>query len=133
MFIDSVIWIAYKNKNDSWHEKAGNLLPTILSTSERAYVTDYIILETVNHLLRKTSFETAKETLEMFLRSPRITTLYNDENTFRQTQDLFDRYSGLSITDANIVLHMLRLRESTLFSFDSGFDGVRQISRREES
>ncbi len=133
MFIDSVIWIAYKNKNDSWHEKAARLLPTILSTRERAYITDYIILETVNHLLRKTSFETAKETLEMFLRSPRITTLYNDENTFRQTQDLFDRYSGLSITDANIVLHMLRLRESTLFSFDSGFDGVRQISRREES
>ena len=133
MFIDSVIWIAYKNKNDSWHEKAKNLLPSILSTSERAYVTDYIILETVNHLLRKTTFETAKETLEMFLRSPRITSLYNEENTFRQTQDLFDRHSGLSITDANIVLHMLRLKERTLFSFDSGFDGVRQISRREES
>jgi predicted nucleic acid-binding protein len=63
MFIDSVIWIAYKNKNDSWHDKAKRLLPTILQrTRERAYVTDYVALETVNHLLRKTSFETAKET-----------------------------------------------------------------------
>jgi predicted nucleic acid-binding protein len=44
MFIDSVIWIAYKNKNDSWHDKAKRLLPTILQrTRERAYVTDYSI------------------------------------------------------------------------------------------
>jgi len=132
MFIDSVIWIAYKNRNDSWHQKARDLLPSMLATSERAYVTDYIVLETVNHLLRRTAFGTAKETLDMFLRSPRITTIYNEENTFRQTYDLFAKYPGLSITDANIVFHMLRLRERILFSFDRGFDSVKEISRIEE-
>lgn len=134
MFIDSVIWIAYKNRNDSWHDKAKRLLPTILQgTREKVYVTDYVALETVNHLLRKTSFETAKETLEMFTRSPRITTLYNDENTFQATYDVFLEYPGLSLTDANIVHHMSRLRETTLFSFDRGFDAVKGIRRREEA
>jgi len=134
MFIDSVIWIAYKNKNDSWHDKAKPLLPTILQrTRERAYVTDYVALETVNHLLRKTSFETAKETLEMFTKSPRITKVYNDEDSFRATYDVFLEYPGLSLTDANIVFHMARLRDSTLFSFDKGFDAVKGITRRETS
>jgi len=134
MFIDSVIWIAYKNRNDSWHDKAKRLLPTILKgTREKVYVTDYVALETVNHLLRKTSFETAKETLEMFTRSPRITTLYNDESTFQATYDVFLEYPGLSLTDANIVHHMSMLRETTLFSFDRGFDAVKGIRRREDA
>jgi len=134
MFIDSVIWIAYKNRNDSWHDKAKRLLPTILQeTREKVYVTDYVALETVNHLLRKTSFETAKETLEMFTRSPRITTLYNDESTFQATYDVFLEYPGLSLTDANIVHHMSMLRETTLFSFDRGFDAVKGIRRREDA
>jgi predicted nucleic acid-binding protein len=90
-------------------------------------------LETVNHLLRKTSFDAAKETLEMFIRSPRITTIHNDENAFRQTSDFFAKYPGLSVTDVNIVLHMLRLKERNLFSFDKGFDIVKELSRRVSS
>ena len=115
---------------DAWHTKVASLLPTLLQTDDKVYVTDYIVLETVNHLLRKTSFDAAKETLEMFIRSPRITTIHNDENAFRQTYDFFAKYPGLSVTDANIVLHMLRLKERNLFSFDNGFDIVKEISRR---
>ena len=104
-----------------------------MRTDERVYVTDYIVSETVNHILRKASFEAAKETFEMFLRSSRITTVHNDENTFRATYDLFAKYPGLSVTDANIVLQMLRLKERILFSFDKGFDIVKDISRRDAS
>lgn len=133
MFIDSVIWIAYKNTRDTWHEKAKTLLPKVLATAERVYVTDYVVLETVNHLLRKTSFQTARETLEMFLSSSRLTLIVNNENTLRATQDFFYEFPGLSITDANIVLHMKKLQEKTLFSFDKGFDQVRGILRKEVS
>ncbi len=131
MFIDSVIWIAYKNKRDAWHEMAGTLLPKILAAAERVYVTDYVVLETVNHLLRKTSFQTARETLEMFLNSSKLTVIINDGNTLRATQDPFYEYPGLSVTDANIVLHMKKLQEKTLLSFDKGFDQVRGILRKE--
>jgi len=133
MFIDSVIWIAYKNTRDTWHEKAKSLLPRVLGTAERVYVTDYVVLETVNHLLRKTTFQTAKETLEMFLNSSRLTLIINDENTLRATQDFFCEFPGLSVTDANIVLHMRKLQDKTLFSFDKGFDQVRKILRKEVS
>ncbi len=133
MFIDSVIWIAYKNKRDTWHEMAEILLPKILAAAERVYVTDYVVLETVNHLLRKTSFQTARETLEMFLSSSKLTVIVNDGNTLRATQDLFYEYPGLSVTDANIVLHMKKLQEKTLLSFDKGFDQVRGILRKEVS
>ena len=38
MFIDSVIWIAYKNKNDSWHDGAKRLLPTIPQVTNQAAI-----------------------------------------------------------------------------------------------
>jgi predicted nucleic acid-binding protein len=90
-----------------------------------------VALEAGKQLLRKTSFETVEETLEMFTRSPRITTLYNDEDTFQATYDVFLEYPGLSLTDANIVHHMSRFRETTLFSFDRGFDAVKDIRRED--
>ncbi len=63
MFIDSVIWIAYKNKTDSWARKSKNLLLYILSTSERACITDYVVLETV--------YLSAKDFLRNSKRNPR--------------------------------------------------------------
>jgi predicted nucleic acid-binding protein len=69
----------------------------------------------------------------MFTRSPRITTLYNNEDSFRATYDVFLEHPHLSLTDANIILHMARIRERTLFSFDKGFDTVKGIMRREDA
>ena len=59
VMVDSVVWIAYKNKRDTWHNTAMTLLPNILKQEKFVYITDYIVLEVVNFLLRKIDHKTA--------------------------------------------------------------------------
>jgi predicted nucleic acid-binding protein len=67
MFIDSVVWIGAKLKRDKWHDKSSFILTKFLNKEITiAHVTDYVVLETVNYLLRKAGFEVALETLNLF-------------------------------------------------------------------
>ena len=127
IIIDSVVWIAYKNKRDAWHDKAVSLLPNILKQEKNVYVTDYIILEVINFLNRKTSHKTALGTLEMFMKTEKIRILYNDKVTFLATKNIMKKYSGLSLTDANILVNMRENDIDQLCSLDQGFKGIEGI------
>jgi len=73
MFIDSVVWIGAKLKRDQWHDKSVPIINKFLNKEiDMAYVTDYIVLETVNFLLRKAGFETALETLNLLVVHERV-------------------------------------------------------------
>ena len=73
MFIDSVVWIGAKLKRDQWHRKSVPIIRKFLDKEiEKVYVTDYIVLETVNFILRKGGFDAALETLNLFLYHERI-------------------------------------------------------------
>jgi len=51
-FIDSVIWIGAKLKNDQWHKQSTKIINRFIKKEiQTAYVTDYIILESVNFIL----------------------------------------------------------------------------------
>ena len=127
IIIDSVVWIAYKNRRDTWHEQAVKLLTKILKQEKIVHVTDYIILEVINFLNRKTSQKTALETLEMFTESKKINILFNDPVTFSATKKVMNKYSGLSFTDANIIVNMKDYNIQRLCSFDQGFSGIKGI------
>jgi predicted nucleic acid-binding protein len=127
IIIDSVVWIAYKNKRDFWHDQAVKLLTKILKQEKIVYVTDYIILEVINFLNRKTNQKTAVETLEMFTKSEKIRILYNDSVTFLASKNIMMKYSGLSLTDANIIVNMKDYEINQLCSLDQGFNGVKGI------
>ena len=127
IIIDSVVWIAYKNKRDSWHDQAVTLLNKIIKQEKIVYVTDYIILEVINFLNRKTSHKTTLETLEMFTKSDKIRILYNDRVTFLASKNIMQKYSGLSFTDANIIVNMIENDINQLCSLDQGFNSVKGI------
>ena len=127
IMIDSVVWIAYKNKRDAWHDQAISLLPTILKQEKFVYVTDYIILEVINFLNRKTNHKTVLETLEMFMTTKKIRILYNDHVTFLATKNIMKKYSGLSLTDANIIVNMRENDIYQLCSLDQGFKCVEGV------
>lgn len=132
MFIDSVVWIGAKLKRDQWHEKAQLILDKFQNNDIRsAYVTDQIIVETVNFLLRKSDYATAFETLILFHVHDRITIINIDDRLFLRSFDLFRKYPGLSLTDTGIIASMERENISTVYSFDSGFDRVDWINRLE--
>ena len=51
MFVDSVVWIALKYNKDKWHNSANMLTETLLK-AQTIIITEPIITETYNFLLR---------------------------------------------------------------------------------
>jgi hypothetical protein len=132
MFIDSVVWIGAKLRRDQWHDRSAIIINKFLNKEiEIAYVTDYIVLETINFLLRKTGFDVAFETLDLFINHERIRIINVDKGLFRRACEIFTRFPGLSLTDASIVVAMEKLEITRLYSFDGGFDRVGWIERLE--
>ncbi len=130
MFIDSGIWIGAKLKRDRWHDQSVSVINKFLNKEIKiVYVTDYIVLESVNFLLRKAGFETALGTLNLFMVHERIKIVNVDGGLFERSCEIFAKYPGLSITDASIVAAMEKIGVKKLYSFDGGFDRIGWIER----
>lgn len=131
-FIDSVVWIGAKLKNDNWHKQSAKIIKKFINKDiQTAYVTDYIVLESVNFILRKGGFDAALETLKIFENHERIKIINVDEITFAHASSIFKQYPGLSVTDASIVATMNELEIFKIYSFDKGFDMIPWIERLE--
>lgn len=129
--IDSCIWIAYKSKRDRDHEKASQVMKNFLDEKlMKAYISDYVIIEVINFLLRKASPKIAFETLDLFLKHERIEICVIDKFLFDQSCEIARKFD-ISLTDASIVAMMDNLDIKTLHSFDSGFDKISWIERKE--
>ena len=128
MFIDSVVWIALKYDRDQWHPHALKLKDRI-SKVKKIFITDFIVIESYNFLLRKVSSETAQDTLNVFLNSEKIEILYNDAISILASQQILFNNPKLSLTDANIVFYSLLQKDFEILSFDSVFDKVPEIKR----
>ena len=132
MFIDSVVWIGAKLERDQWHKKARDIIKKFLYHEiELVYVTDYVVLETVNFILRKAGFKHALETLNIFRMHSRIKIVNIDDKLFNETCKLFEKYPELSFTDASIIAAMRKLKIKEVYSFDKAFDRVEDIIRLE--
>lgn len=98
MFIDSVVWIGAKLERDQWHAESKSVLQRFLNHDIRiAYVTDYVVLESVNFILRKAGFDAALETLNLFRAHGRIKIVNVDAEMFDEICRIFAEYPGLSI------------------------------------
>lgn len=132
LFIDSVVWIGAKLKNDQWHKESAKIIDRFIKKEiKKAIVTDYIILESVNFILRKGGFDAALETLEIFENHERIEVINIDEITFARASAIFRKYPGLSITDASTVAVMEEFEINYIYTFDKGFDKIDGIVRLE--
>ena len=130
MFVDSVVWIGAKLKRDQWHDESIPIINKFLNKEINiVYVTDYIVLESVNFLLRKAGFEVASETLNLFRIHERIKIINVDGGLFERSCEIFTKYSGLSITDASIIAAMEKVGTKKLYSFDGGFDKIKWVER----
>jgi predicted nucleic acid-binding protein len=124
------VWIGAKLRNDQWHQQAIKIIKKFIDNKiEKVYVTDYIVLETVNFLLRKGGHNIAMETLDIFENHERIEIINIDEITFARASAIFKDYPGLSITDSSTVAVMEELEIEQLYSFDSDFDRIDWITR----
>jgi predicted nucleic acid-binding protein len=130
LFIDSVVWIGAKLKNDQWHKESAKIINKFINREiKKVYVTDHIILESVNFILRKGGFDAALETLNIFENHERIEKINIDEITFARASTIFKKYPGLSITDASTLAAMEELGIKKVYTFDKGFDMIDWVVR----
>lgn len=130
--IDTIVWVGAKSKDDQFKVRSREIIENFLNGNiKKIYITDYVLLETINFLLKKESFENANKALNMFLQSDRIEIIYADELMLQDIKKLFEEYKVLSLTDCSIIALMKEKGIKYLFSFDSGFDKVKGIIRKE--
>jgi hypothetical protein len=126
------VWIGAKLKNDQWHQKSVEIINKFINKEIKSvYITDYIVLEAVNFILRKGGFDAAQETLKIFENHERIKIINIDEISFARASSIFKEYPGLSFTDSSIVAEMEELGIKHIYSFDKGFDKIDWIVRLE--
>ena len=131
--IDSCIWIAYKSKRDKDHGKAVQIIEQFLNDKlTRVCITDYVIVEVTNFLLRKVNPEMALNTLDLFRKHERIEIVIVDEVLLERSYKLAKKLR-ISLTDASLIAMMENLEINIIHSFDSGFDRVKWIGRVENA
>ncbi|MEM3087263.1 MAG: PIN domain-containing protein [Halobacteria archaeon] len=129
--VDSGVWIGGFNSRDRYHPGAAPILRAIGSGKARAVVTDCIYGEVVTYLRRKVGVRPSMDAARALLDSPHVTILDVDSALFQAAYHFFERYPRLSFTDAASVAAMKDRGLRTILSFDSGFDGVQDITRAE--
>lgn len=130
--VDSGVFIAFQHPKDPNNEEARTIIKNFKEGEiKEIFINDFIILETINFLLRKESFERTKIFFDYFLNTDRINIIYCDTGILKRIKELFDRYKTLSITDCSLIALAEELKIKEIFSFDSGFDKVKGIKRLE--
>lgn len=132
-FIDSGVWIASFNKRDEHHEQGKAIIQAVTQKRLRnSIISDYIFDEVVTYIRKKIGSVESVETANSLLDSPNVKLVFIDDTIFQASYHIFQKYEMLSFTDATTIVIMKNLKMKDLFSFDAGFDGIKDISRRSE-
>ncbi len=72
VILDSNVWIAFLNKNDSNHKKADEIFNKLANRREKIIITEYILLEVVTVLSQKVGKKLADQFIEIAGNTKRI-------------------------------------------------------------
>ncbi len=130
VFIDSGVWIAAYNTRDA-HHNAGKKIISAVSEGllGQVAISDYIFDEIVTYIRKKIGSIASTTVAEKMLNSPHINILRVDESVFNAAFHIFKMYDTLSFTDATVVVLVKNLQIRHLISFDSQFDGIKDVTR----
>ncbi len=129
-FIDSGVWIAAFNSKDKYHEVSSKIVKAITGNKlKNIFISDYIFDEVVTYIRKKIGVAESIETANSMLDSQNLQIIYIDQAIFQASYHIFQKYGSLSFTDSTSIVIMKNLKIKNLFSFDSGFDGIRDIIR----
>jgi hypothetical protein len=128
--IDSGLWISAFNKKDAHHEAGKSIISAISDgLVPNVFITDYIFNEVVTYIRKKIGYAASVQVADVLLDSNNIRIINVDDSTFISAIHIFQKYEQLSFTDASIVVIMKNSNLKWLYSFDSGFDGIKDIYR----
>ncbi len=121
IFIDASFFIAAANKQDQWHENAGDILPLI--KEEEKITTDLILSESVTLV---GSLFGGKKGIKLFnyIWDNHEVYYLNKEISFNAMKTFLQYDGTLSFADSVSVEVMRNLKIDRIVSFDSDFDKV---------
>lgn len=134
LILDSNIFIAAWHTKDVRADKAIELIARISEDDaiKHVFITNYILIEITNFLSKKLPFEIVKDIFSYLTGADKIRIVYVDTLMENIIDDLFLGFKGrLSLVDCSLVVLAQELGISAIYSFDSGFDIVRGITRLE--
>ncbi len=126
VFIDTGIFVAVRNLQDSNHKRGVELMEEALrGVHGIIYTSDYVIDEAITLALARTrNHHIAINTGKYILDSARIVKLQISHEIFQDAWRRFQelREGDLSFTDCTSLSAMQKHRVQRIISFDSGFD-----------
>lgn len=132
VFIDTGAFLAYRNKNDEYHESAKKLFMDALNGKYgQMYTSDYIYDEALTLALVRSNNIAAALDIAGVMQSPRIKMVFVDAALLASATKTFKQYSGrnLSFTDAVSIEIMNEFGIEKYLGFDAHFNGiVEQVS-----
>ena len=123
LFVDTSAWVALADKDDSHHKDAASTYPSILKNHKHLVTSNLIIAETYIILLRELRHKAAIEFLERMKASPKILTIYSNQNIETEAEGILVKYSDqdYSYTDAVSFVIMKRQKIRKALCFDKHF------------
>jgi predicted nucleic acid-binding protein len=102
IILDSNIWIAYLNKNDSQHSQAVSVFNKI---EDNILITEYIILEVATVLAMRADKQIADAFIDLVMKNQDIKVLSSSKIFFNKTLGHFLKYkkSNLSFVDISLL------------------------------
>ena len=88
ILLDSNIWIAFFNFDDSQHKNAKKVM---LRVSKEFAVSEYVIIEVCTVLTQKVNKQAANKFLDFIFRNTDIQILYSGVDFFRQVSQLYQK------------------------------------------
>jgi predicted nucleic acid-binding protein len=103
LIIDSCVWIAYFNLNDSQHQKAQNVFAKI---KDGVVLTEYLIVEIASVLALRSNKENADKFLEFAQNNKDIDVILSDKSFFTRTVETFKNTGNnkLSFVDCSLLM-----------------------------
>ncbi len=130
--VDSNMLIAIWDKSDSLKTNAEGILKKFSENEIRFFfITNYVLVEVISFLIKKLRFELVLEAYNYLVRNERVKIAYVDPLMDEEIRNLFFKYKSLTLTDCSLIALSRLTAIKTLYSFDKGFDKVKEIIRLE--
>jgi len=129
MLVDSGVWIGWLITTDKWHKQSKKIIERLASENIDVGVTDHVIDEVYNYVLKRISWEKAQEITNAIKQTSALKIFYTSELVFNEALSLTMEEKKLSVTDAIQVVHARDEGIKEIASFDKAFDKLRGIKR----
>lgn len=122
VFVDTSAWFALESRKDRNHERASELLPTLVRS--RSLVTsNHVVGESYTLMRKQLGHEAATRFIRSLNSSHRLEILFTPQELEKNAYQLLRRYEDqrFSFVDATSFVWMRKLRVREAFTFDQHF------------